>query len=297
MRRVLVTGGGGFVGRRALRALVERGCEVHATHVEAEPPLEIAGVTWHRVDLMDPRAVARLTSEARCDTLLHLAWYAVHGKFWRAPENLDWTAASIGLVRAFRDAGGARVTVAGTCAEYDWSGDGTMLEGTTPLRPHTLYGACKDALRRVLDAYASETGLSVSWGRIFFLYGPDEHPARFVASVARALARGEAARMSHGLQVRDFLHVEDVGAALAALALSDVRGAVNVASGVPVTLGDVAEELHRIAGKGTLERGAIAAQPGDPPRIVADVTRLRTEVGFVPARSLDDGLAQMIREA
>ncbi len=293
MSRVIVTGGGGFIGRPAVRDLLARGFEVHVTHVEPTPPFVIDGVVWHRVDLMDADAVKRFVGEVRADRLLHLAWYAVHGKFWRAPENLAWTAASVRLVQAFREAGGSRVTVAGTCAEYDWSGDGLMNEATTALAPHTLYGVCKDAVRRVVEAYAAESGLSWSWGRVFFLYGATEPPARFVASVAGALARGESARMSHGEQVRDFLHVDDVAGALVALLLSDVQGAVNIASGVPVTLGEVADELARLAGKGRVERGAIAAAAGDPPRLLADVARLRDEVGYRPTRSLSDGLAEI----
>ncbi|HEX7600603.1 MAG TPA: NAD(P)-dependent oxidoreductase, partial [Polyangiaceae bacterium] len=279
----------------ALRDLVGRGCEVHATHLEPDPPLALDGVHWHRVDLMNGDAVSGLLDAVRPEGLLHLAWYAVHGKFWRAPENLPWTAASINIVRAFREAGGTRVTAAGTCAEYDWSGDGLMNEATTPLRPSTLYGTCKDAFRRVLEAYAAETKLSWSWGRIFFLYGPGEHPARFVANVAGALARGETARMTHGRQVRDFLHVEDVARALVALLLSEVEGAVNIASGEAVSLGDVAEELERASGRGHLERGAIQAPDGEPQRIVAEVARLRDEVGYRPTRTLSDGLAEMVR--
>lgn len=294
MKKILVTGGSGFIGRRTLRDLLDRGCEVHATHVETEPPLALDGVYWHRLDLMDGRAVSGLFDAVRPEGLLHLAWYAVHGKFWRAPENLAWTAASINLVRAFREAGGTRVTVAGTCAEYDWSGDGLMVEATTPLRPGTLYGVCKDAFRRVLEAYAAETKLSWSWGRIFFLYGPGEHPARFVASIAGALARGETARMTHGRQVRDFLHVEDVARALVALHLSEVEGAVNVASGEAVTLGKVADELQRIVDRGSVARGAVLAPEGEPLRLLADVAKLRREVGFLPSHTLESGLLQTV---
>lgn len=296
MNRIIVTGGSGFIGRPAVRDLVGRGLEVHATYLEATPPFAMDGVQWHRIDLMDDVAVERFLGTVCAQSLLHLAWYTVHGKFWRAPENLAWTAASLRLVQAFRQTGGLRVTVAGTCAEYDWSGDGLMTEATTPIKPHTLYGICKDALRRVLEAYAAESHLSWSWGRVFSLYGPAEHPARFVANVAGALVRGEVARMSHGRQVRDFLHVDDVAQALVALLLSDVRGTVNIASGVAISLGEVADELVRIAGKGTVERGAIPATNGEPPRLVADVARLRDEVGFRPMRPLNGGLAEMLRE-
>jgi UDP-glucose 4-epimerase len=100
--------------------------------------------------------------------------------------------------------------------------------------------------------------------------------------------------MTHGRQVRDFLHVEDVARALVALLLSDVGGAVNVASGEAITLGEVAETLARASGRGVLERGAIAAPEGEPVRIVADVARLRTEVGFRPRFALEQGLVDVM---
>ncbi len=104
--------------------------------------------------------------------------------------------------------------LAGTCAEYEWGGPGPCVEGRTPLRPATLYGVAKDATRAVVEAAAGELGIAVAWGRIFFLYGPGEDERRLVASVARALARGERAATSAGTQRRDFMHVADVGAAL-----------------------------------------------------------------------------------
>ena len=79
---------------------------------------------------------------------------------------------------------------------------------------------------------------------------------------------------------------------MAALALSDVRGAVNIGSGTGVTIASIAERLGRTSAKSHLiDDGALPDRPGEPPRIVATVKRLREEVGFEPARSLDQGLA------
>ena len=198
---------------------------------------------------------------------MHLAWYAEHGSFWTAPENLDWVGATLALLRAFREAGGERAVVAGSCAEYAWDGEGRCIEGTTPLRPATLYGAAKHAAHVAAEAYASQEGLSLAWGRIFFSFGPGEAPGRLIPSVAGALLRGEEAPVTGGEQVRDFLAVEELGDAFAALLDSDVEGAVNVASGRGAPVRDLVAMVARAAGGEDLVRyGALPPAPGDPAR-------------------------------
>lgn len=240
--------------------------------------------------MLAPDCPARLVDTVRPDAILHLAWNVEHGKFWTARDNLDWVAASLKLARAALDRGVRRFVGVGTCFEYRWPDDGNCDELTGEIAPTTLYAVAKDATRRVL---AELNDMSFAWGRLFHLYGPFEHEQRLVASLASRLARGEKAPMSQGLATRDFLDARDAGAALAALALTDVRGAVNIASGEGVSIASIAGRLGAISGRPDLiERGALPDRPGDPPRIVASTRRLREEVGFAPARTLDDGLAQ-----
>ena len=292
MKRVLVTGGTGFIGRQALPLLLERGYEVHATWSTA-PGEGFPGVTWYQCDLLSPQ-VAALVEQARPTHLLHLAWYAVPGKFWDAAENASWVEGSLQLLDAFAAAGGGRATLAGSCAEYDWAA-GVLSEATSPLAPATYYGTCKHALREVGEGLAARRGVSFSWGRIFFVYGPHEHPYRLVSSLSRALLRGEPAPTSEGSQRRDFLHVRDVAAAFVALLDSGVEGAVNVASGEAVPVREIVEAVAAAAGRPELVQwGALPPRPGDPPLLQADVSRLREEVRWAPTIPLADGLERTV---
>ncbi|MGH2741326.1 MAG: NAD-dependent epimerase/dehydratase family protein, partial [Thermoleophilaceae bacterium] len=233
MSRVLLTGATGFVGRHTIPSLLAAGHEVHAVTTR-EVPGSGDGVTWHRADLLRSADVA---AEVAPEVLLHLAWYVEPGRFWTAPENVRWVEASLALLRAFADSGGRHAVMAGTSAEYDWDAAGERcIERRTPLRPATLYGAAKHALHVVAEQYAGQVGLELAWGRIFFLYGPGEPDGRLVPSVGRALISGTPVPTTSGEQIRDFMHVQDVADAFAALVESDATGPVNVASGEPVTL-------------------------------------------------------------
>ena len=251
-------------------------------------------ITWHQADLLEHGQAAGLVAAVQPTHLLHLAWYVVPGKLATAHENFHWVQASLELLRRFGEQGGRRVVMAGSSYEYDWR-HGYCSEVVTPRAPSTYYGACKLALASLLEAYAAHTGLSHAWARIFFLYGPREHPQRLVSSVIRSLLLGEPARCSHGRQIRDYLHVADVADALVALLDGDVTGSVNVASGHPVTLREI---VSRIAGKLDKEHlvqfDALPSHPHDAPLVVGDVTRLSQEVGWRPTYDLNRGLEATI---
>jgi nucleoside-diphosphate-sugar epimerase len=278
MKRLLLTGASGYIGAATLAPLTARGFEIHTTR-------------QHGLDLLsdDP---APLLAELCPTHLLHLAWYAEPGKFWAAPENLDWLAASLRLARAFAASGGERMVTTGSCAEYDWSHP-LLDEATTPLASSTLYGTAKAALFSTLTAAA--LGPSHAHARIFFPYGGDEKPGRLLPDVISAVRAARRVATTDGAQTRDFIHVDDCGAALAALLDSPVTGAVNIASGTARPLRQIIETAATLAGDASLiDWGARARQPTEPAQMAAATRRLTEEVGFTPAISLEAGLAAMV---
>jgi nucleoside-diphosphate-sugar epimerase len=291
--RVLVTGADGFLGRPSIEELLARGLEVHGAVRAAHGSLP-HGATEHAVDLLAADAVAALIERSRPTHLLHLAWYTTPGQFWNAPENLDWVAASLALVRAFAAHGGRRAVIAGTCAEYDWNSD-YLEEGSTPMAPRSLYGVSKNALREVLTAAAAPLGLSLAWGRIFYLYGPRENPVRLVPSVITSMLQGRPAACSQCLQQRDLLHVQDAAGAFATALCGDFAGAFNVASGRCLPLRTVVEMLGRLTGRSDLIRFGERATPADEPaRLAAATAILQRRIGFEPRYDLAEGLAQTV---
>ena len=293
MKRVLVTGGTGFIGRHALPELVTRGFDVHVAG-QSQPPDDFpSAARFHRCDLLDSRAAALLTERLAPTHLLHLAWYATPRLFWTSVENLRWVAASLNLHLAFARAGGARAVTAGTCAEYDWSCT-DLDEESTPLAPRTLYGHAKHGLHALLEQAALQTSVQMAWGRVFFLYGPHEPPGRLVSDVIQSLIERREARCSDGTQERDFMHVLDVGRAFAAVLDSDITGPVNIASGACVPVRSIVSALGSLTGAGDLIRFGAANRPDEPPRLAASVDRLHGRVGFRPVYDLESGLAHTV---
>lgn len=297
-KRVFVSGAGGFIGRWSVPALLRLGYEVHAVlsgKANRGVPEELRDARIHFADLLDDAAVAELMNEVRPTHLLHFAWIATPGLYWNSAENFRWLAASEHLLRCFRTHGGSRVMMAGSCAEYDWSQVQVCDERSSPLANASPYASCKIALQTTLADFGRREHASTAWGRIFFQFGPHEHPDRLVPSVIRNLLLNREAPCSHGRQIRSFLHVADVGAAFAAVLDSDLEGPVNIGSDERIALADLIDRIGRQIGRPDLLRlGARPAPPQEPVLLVPEIHRLREEVRWRPRFTLNEGLSDTI---
>lgn len=306
--RVLVSGAGGFIGRWSVPVLLRSGYEVHAVlsgNANRDVPGQLRGARVHCTDLLDESAAAALMSAVRPTHLLHFAWIATPGLYWNSADNFRWLAASEHLLRCFRAHGGRRVMMAGSCAEYDWSRVEVCDDLLSPLASEAAadqapaglspYAACKIALQSSLADFGRSERVSTAWGRIFFQFGPHEHPDRLVPSVITNLLLNREAPCTHGRQIRSFLHVADVGAAFAAVLASDLQGPVNIGSDERIALADLVDRIGRQIGRPDLLRlGARPAAPREPPILVPDVHRLHREAGWQPSFSLDAALSDTI---
>ena len=295
MKKVLLTGASGFIGRHTIPLMIESGYEVHAIFHTAQPLFkQDKSLFWHKCNLLNTNQQRSLLAEVKPTHLLHFAWYTTPGKYWVSLENLRWIQASLEILMNFVDEGGKRVVLAGTCAEYDWN-YGYCSEGITLTRPQTLYGTCKNSLQEILSQFSNQTGISSAWGRIFFLYGPYEAKNRLVPSVITSLLQDRPARCSHGNQIRDFLHVKDVASAFVSLLDSNVEGPINIASGQPVALKTIIYTIGDLLGKKHLvELGALPPPENEPPFLVADVRKITQQVGWKPKITLEAGLKSTI---
>ena len=292
MKRVLLTGAGGYIGRHMLDDLVARGYEVHAvSRVEIDSS---ADVIWHTTDLLDTAATLSLVADVRATHLMHLAWVTEPGVYWQSPQNNEWLKASQKLLESFVEHGGTRAVLAGTCAEYDWT-DGHCVEDETPLRAKSLYAQSKLAFRDMAYALQETSDLSVAWARVFFSFGPYERAERLVPAVISALLAGDRAKCSDGSLVRDFMYVPDVAGAMVAVLDTSFRGDINIASGAPLSLEDIVTRIaNKLDAADRVDFGHYPRRPDDPQKITADISRLSDAIGWTPEYDLDSAIDKTI---
>jgi nucleoside-diphosphate-sugar epimerase len=246
-RRFLVTGASGFIGRHAVTELLNKGHEVVALSRSEQNSDE--KILTLRCDLLSGADLWPVVERTQADTLLHFAWETRHGYYWDAAENLDWLAASTRLIRAFREAGGRRVVAAGTCAEYEAPPNALCEALSTPCIPKHLYAVAKDSLRRTVEIYARNVGLSFAWARVFHLAGPGEFEGRMVPAAIRAFAEGRRFDVRNPYKRLDIIDVRDCGRGFAAIGESGIEGPINIGSGTLTPVADIVGGLAELLGR------------------------------------------------
>jgi nucleoside-diphosphate-sugar epimerase len=290
-----VTGASGFVGRRVVAQALGRGWEVVAvshSRRAATPALEAEG-RLHVIegDLADSAAWAGEVARWRPQVCIHLAWNTTPGEYRQTQQNLDLLSWSLDLFARLPRWGVEQLVGVGTSAEYDVE-QGYLREATA-LRPDSLYAACKTALRTVGQRLACDTALRFTWLRPFYIYGPGEHPRRLVASCIRALLAGERFAAGPGDHIRDFLHVDDVAAAVLRTVEAGATGDVNVCSGRPVTVRQLLETIGGALQRRHLLAFGARAAPTEPPFIWGDASTLEA-LGWRASVSLEQGIEDAI---
>ena len=287
--RLLVTGGSGFLGGALVRRAVAAGhaVAVLTRRVQADSGNGVTTVIgslealpWDEIAAFEP------------DTVVHAAWIATPGVYLDSPENADWQRWSEAFAVGLPGVGVRHLTVLGTCIEYAVTGQ-PLNESTTPLDPRSPYARAKVGLNQALERALAGSGMTLGWARIFYPYGPGEHPARLASSLLARIRSGQPLVLRTPHSTKDYIHEDDVGSALLTLAQDRFEGPVNVGTGEGVTIEAFARLLARLAG-----RPDLVTLPADPVRdpldhVVADAGRLRS-MGWKPRVALVDGLRRFV---
>ena len=271
MRTIAITGATGFVGRQIFKVLIGRGCPIRL--IVRKGSRRLSAIDTSHVELMETsdlfsESIEKLRGFLKdVDTLIHAAWYAEPGKYLTSSINVDCLIGTLRIAQAFVDSGGRRFVGLGTCFEYDLNQG--VLRTNSPIKPLSLYAACKVSAYHVLNQFFSIADAEFVWCRLFYLYGEGEDERRLVPYLRRQLSAGKLAELTSGTQIRDFLDVHDAGCMIAEEALGSRQGPINICSGVPITVRELAERIADEYGRRDLLRfGARPDNLVDPPRVV-----------------------------
>lgn len=296
--RVLITGAGGFIGSQLVRLMVQEGVDVYTLLRPESNPWRLLDLlpNLHVIegDLLHPeQGWLESLGMIQPDTCFHFAWYGEPGVFLTSPLNLQYLSASLALAEGLVKVGCHKLVIAGSFSEYDQ--DLGYLSENSALKPNTPYGAAKVALYQALSLWAPSTGVEIFWPRIFSVYGPAEHEKRFVPAVILAALRNEATRLSPGEQLRDYSHVADAAAAVWLATQRGMKGPVNIGSGKPVAIGELAMKIGDLLKRPDLIRlGDLPYRQGDPMFVCANTRLLQSTTGWSPQFDLQTGLSETI---
>lgn len=288
-RKVLVTGGSGFLGSHLCQRLYHLGAEVHATSRTYRPARHSGQIWWHS-DLTALEEVRALLSKHRPEVIFHLA-----GSVGASPDRelvlptfQSLLLTTVNLLIAGTELGCRRIILAGSLTE-------PKSQDLHPT-PSSPYAAAKWAASGYGRMFHSLYGTPSVVLIPFMTFGPGQDPRKLIPSVILSLLRGEVPRMTSGRWEADWVYVDDViQAFLVAGEAPNVEGkTLDIGSGLTNSVRTIVDLLvQQMGGHMKPAYGVLPDRPMEPIR-VADVRHTRQELGWECSTSLEKGLRQTI---
>lgn len=313
-RRVLITGGAGFVGQWLCRAMLAEGWSVFGGTVEGAPSTGVLSakerdaICWTALDVQSEESVRAAVDRSAPDRVVHLAGIAFAPDANASPIRAFEINAlgAMRLLSALTPAagGGLRVLIIGSAEQYGAQDASAYPIGeTATLRPLTPYSVAKAAQELISLQVFRSTGMSIVCTRSFNHSGlghGDSYLLPTLVRRARDLPKaGGTLRIGNGAVIRDYLHVSDVVSAYMLLLEKGVPGEVyNVSSGHGMTVRDLAVRVLKRAGvSADIASDSALLRSIDVPILVGDNSKLRRATGWAPKQSVDDIIEDLVRAA
>lgn len=294
--KVIITGATSFIGRNLARRAIEKGWE---TLLVVRPGHDLCGfpadVRVIPLCMEDYGQLGKLSGPSDC--FVHLAWSGTRGALRMdktlQEKNLKYSLAGLRSVLA---AGCGRVVLAGSQAEYGPHTD--QITEETRCRPNTEYGKYKLALYERAIELCREAGAAIKESRFFSLYGPGDDPGTMVMSTLDKMQRGVPCQLTQGIQMWDFLHINDAVDGVSRLCEADCAdGVYNFGSGDVRQLRSYIEEMAIVTQtKSELQFGVIPYPETGMVSIWPDISKLKRELQWEPRVTFGEGICSILNE-
>ena len=288
--KVLITGGGGFLGSHLCRRLLGLGCEVHATS-RFKRERDDRGPIWWEADMADLSTVRRVVAAVKPNIIYHLA-----GSVGASPELelvmptfQSLLTSTLNVLMAGTEAGGARIILSGSFTEPQ--------PGLAHPTPYSPYAAAKWAASGYGRMFHALFQAPVVILQPFMVYGPRQAPAKLIPSVIKSLLGGTAPEVTSGKRKADWIYVDDVidGFVLSATTKGIEGNTIDLGSGRLVSVREIVERIVAIVGSAPAPVfGAFPDRPAEN-EVIADTECAFARLGWVAKTSLDEGLRRTVQ--
>ncbi len=262
MKKILVTGANGYIGRHVVKSLLDKGAEVIACDVVIDDVDKRAmRKSLNLFELPEGNIYRQLGSP---DVCLHMAWR--NGFVHNSPTQIGDLSAHYKFLTTLIDGGLKQLAVMGSMHEVGyWEG---AIDENTPCNPISMYGIAKDALRRAMMLYAKQKGCILQWLRGYYVLGDDKKNNSIFCKLLMAAEEGKKTfPFTSGKNQYDFISVDELADQISATVLQkEVKGIINCCTGAPMSLAEKVEMFikeHNLDIK--LEYGSFPDRPYDSP--------------------------------
>ena len=270
MKKILVTGAAGYIGRHVVKTALDMGYPVIASDFAFKGVDERAEFCDVPLFSGDKNIWQALGAP---DVCIHLAWR--DGFRHNASSHMKDLSSHVVFLNNLAKGGLPMLTVMGTMHEVGyWEGP---ITADTPCAPQSQYGIAKNALRQSLLLSLPDTGCLLHWLRAYYITGDEAHGSSIFAKITQAELDGkETFPFTSGQNRYDFIDVDRLAQMIVAASVQDqVNGIINVCTGQPLTLADRVEQFLRDKHyKIRLDYGAYPDRPYDSPGVWGDPARI-----------------------
>ena len=247
MNHILLTGASGFIGKQVLSVLEKRGHKVRviSRNNEFNETKNIQLVVTKNFFTETYDWYRKVCQEI--DVVIHLAWYVEPGLYLDSEKNIECLIGTINFANAIKDLKIRKFIGVGTCLEYDLKEK--YLTTDTKIIPQSLYAASKASCNYMLRNIFGNSGIEFTWARLFNLYGEGEDGRRLFQYIKNRIEKNEIAYLSCGKKIRDYQHVGQAAVDICNLLERDISPAVNICSGIGVSIETIAKKIANEYGK------------------------------------------------
>ncbi|MBN2323011.1 MAG: NAD(P)-dependent oxidoreductase [Spirochaetes bacterium] len=288
--RIFITGGTGFIGRHTVKKLREDDHELLILTRMKHRFYKEKNISITHGNLSNMESWWKDVLDFRPDAVLHMAWEDIPNYDYKTSlNNLQY---GLDLVYRLAESRCRRIVCTGSCWEYGRQ-KGTMKEDDTP-HPVNSFTAAKVSLHTIGKAVAKENNTQWLWLRLFYVYGPGQREGSLIPYIISSLQDNKNPKIKTPENKNDFVYVEDVAEAIAAVIRNpNAEGVYNIGEGKSTSIKYILQTVYREFGRDFITKATFREEPNVD--FWADTTKIKAETGWESKTRIEEGISRTVR--